>query len=127
VRQPARVIGVEVREHHPAHVAGREPQGAKLRADLLLGRDPFAQPEAEVRVPPREVAGLGDAGGLTGVHDDQALGVLDEPREDRQRLGPATVHEHARQAATVATAAVALELLDGNGPGLDGVDARAIL
>jgi len=127
VRQPAGVIGVEVREHDPPHVVGREPERAQLGTDLLLGRDPFAQGEAEVWVPRREVAAVRDMGGLAGVDDDQPLGVLDEPREDRQRLGPSAVHEQARERAAPAAPTVALELLDRHGARLDGVDPHAVL
>jgi hypothetical protein len=58
VVQAAGMVGVQVRQHHLAHVAGGDPERAQPRPDLLLGRDPLAQPEAEERVPAREVPGL---------------------------------------------------------------------
>ena len=118
------MVGVEMRDDDPPHVVGREAEPAQLRTDLFLGPHPFAQAEPEVRLPGGEIAGLGRARGLAGVDDDQTLRVLDEPREDRQRLGPAAVCEEPGEAAAAAPTAVGLAGLDGDGSGLDGVDSH---
>src|SRR3954452_22173106 len=122
--EAAGVAGVEMGDHDPANVFGREAEPAQLRTDLLVGLHPFAQAEPEVRLPGGEVPGLGRPRGLTGVDEDQTLWVLDEPGEDRQRIGPPAVGEQPGEAATTVPAAVGLAGLDGDAPGLDGVDSH---
>jgi hypothetical protein len=124
MRQAAGVIGVEVRQHNPAHIVGGEAEAPQLRADLLLRRHRFAQRDPVVRVPAREVARFGHARRLAGVDHDQAFGMFDQPREDRQRLGPPPRGQYAEQAAL--STAVLLQLLDGDGAGLDRMYADTV-
>ena len=58
VAQAARVIGMEMGHDDAADIGRQDPQLLKLRADLLLGLDVFANGEPEERLPAREVAGL---------------------------------------------------------------------
>src|SRR5215218_220276 len=81
----------------PADIGGRDPEPLELRADLLLVTHSLANGEAEGRLPAREVAGLGDTGGLAGVDDDHTLGVLDGEGVDRKRLGPFAVYERVNE------------------------------
>jgi hypothetical protein len=75
VGQAAGVVGVQVRQDNPADVAWREPETLQLGADLLVGGDPLADAEAEVRMPGREVA-LKRCAGLVGCME-RPLGYLD--------------------------------------------------
>ncbi|HSL64457.1 MAG TPA: hypothetical protein VK874_07330 [Gaiellaceae bacterium] len=124
---PAGVIGVQVRQHDAVDVLRREADALELRPDLLLRLDPLADAEAEVRVPPGEVAALSDSGGLARVDEQQALRVLDEERVDRQRLGPPAVEHRVHEAALAGADALALARLDRNGSGLDRVDVHVTL
>ena len=123
MRDASGVVGVQVGEDHPPHVVGREAEILDLRPDLLFGRNPFADSEPEIGVPAGEVALLGGAGRLAGVDDDEPLGVLDDPGEDGQGLGPALVTQGVDEAKRPAAGAFALARFDGDGAGLDGVDA----
>jgi hypothetical protein len=118
------VVGVEVGEDDVAHVGGAEAERLDLRADLLVGGDLLANGEAVVHVPAREPAGLERPCGLAGVDDDEAVGVLDQPGEDRQRLGEAPVGEGQGEPHRAGPLARALALVDRDGSGLDGVDAH---
>jgi len=122
VRQAAGVVGVQVREHEPAHLGGRQAEGAQPLPNLLLGPDPRAHAEAEVRVPPGEIARLGRARRFAGVDDDEALGVLDGPGVDGQRLGPGAVEQRVEATPRPMPDALALAALDRDRPGLDCVD-----
>jgi hypothetical protein len=122
VVQPAGVVGVQVGQHDPVDVGRRDPEPRQLGPDLLLGRDLQAQPVAVVGMPAREVAGLHAAGGLAGVDDDDAFGMLDREGVDRQRLGPPPIHEHVQLATRSVAAGLHLAGLDRHRPGLDRVD-----
>ena len=78
---------------------GARPRRSSAGPISSAGSTLQAHAEAEVRVPRREVAGLGRARRLPRVDDDQALGVLDRPGEDRQRRRPAPVGQRAHQRA----------------------------
>jgi hypothetical protein len=119
---PARVVGVQVREDQPADVAGRDAQALELRADLLAGGHALAHGEAEERLPAGEVAALRGAGGLSGVDDDDAFGVLDREGVDRQRVGPGAVAQGVQQPSPAVPDAIAPAGGDGDGSGLDRVD-----
>ena len=93
----ARVVGVEMGQDDPADIGGRDPEPLELRADLLVGSDPLAQPEVEERMPAREVVAIGGPGGLAGVDDDHTLGVLDREGVDRKRLRPPAVKERVHE------------------------------
>jgi hypothetical protein len=125
--QAAGVVGVQVGDDDAAHVTRREAEALELRPDLLLGPHPFADPEPEVGMPAWEVAALGGAGGLARVDEDEPFVVLDEPGMDGQRLGPVPVEHGDDQSRRAAAATVALAFLDGDGAGLDGVDAHGVL
>jgi len=83
VVQATGVVGVQVREHDAADVAGVDAEALRLRADLLLRLDALANREAKERLPSREVARLSAAGGLARIDDDHALWVLDREGIDR--------------------------------------------
>jgi hypothetical protein len=118
------VVGVEVGEHDPAHVAGLDPQLAQLRPDLLLRSHRQTHREPEVRVPAREPAGLAGARGLAGVDHDHALGVLDHPHVDWQRAGPVAVGHRQHRAQRPRPHAAALALGHAHRAGADRVDAH---
>ena len=124
VAQAARVVGVHVRQDHPADVVRRRSRGAELRPDLVVGRDPLAEAAAVVEVPAREVARVVDAGGLAGVDDDQAVRMLDQPGAHRHRRGPAAVDERGGDAQRAARAAH-LARAHGDRAGLDRRDPHA--
>ena len=124
VMQAARVVGVQMRHHDPAHVARPDAEPLELRADLLLGCDVLADREAQKRVPAREVARLRDAGRLAGVDHDHAFGMLDREGVDRQRLGPLPIEERVQQTEPAAAGAFAPAHREGDGAGLDRVDVH---
>lgn len=122
VMQAAGVIRVEVGEDDLGDIGGADAQLLQAGPDLLLGLHPLAYPEAEVRMPAWEVAGLACAGGLAGVHHDHPFGMLDRKGVDRQRLSPLAV-EHGHQTATAAVPdTLPLAALDCDRPRLDRVD-----
>src|SRR5918992_1363321 len=98
MRETASVVGVEVRHDNPANVVRRKAERLQLRADLLLRLYPLLESEPEVGVPARELARVVDVSGFARVDHDQALGMLDQPGVDRERLGPAAVHQRQCQA-----------------------------
>jgi hypothetical protein len=124
--KPAGVVGVQVRQHDPAHVADRKPVPLQLRPDLLLGLDGGADAVAVERVPGREVPRLGRAGALAGVDDDHPFGMLDREGVDRQGVGPVPVEEHVQLAEAAMAAGVTLARLDRHGSGLQRVDLHRV-
>ena len=121
VVQAAGVVGVQVGHHQPADIAGADPEPFELGADLLLGLDPLAK-SADARMPGREVARPGRAGGLAGVDDDHALGMLDRERVDRKRLGPLAVKQRVHEPQPATAHALPPLRRDGDGPGLNRMD-----
>ena len=74
------MVGVQVGEHDPAH-----RRRIELRRDLVLGLELEAR-EAEVRVPPGQIARLRRLRRLTRVEEADAVGMIDRERVDGQRL-----------------------------------------
>jgi hypothetical protein len=68
-------------------------------ADLIVGFDVDVYRAVEKWVPPWEPAGLGAAGALAGIEQEQPFVVFDQVGVDRQRLGPVPVEDY-RQPAT---------------------------
>jgi hypothetical protein len=119
-----RSCGVEVGEHDAPDIARADAELLQLRADLLLGLDVLADGEAEERLPAREVAGLGDAGGLARVDDDDAFGVLDREGVDRQRLGPLAIEQRVEQPPPAVANALAPARRQRDGARLDRMDVH---
>src|SRR5262249_57580287 len=63
---PADMVGVQVRQHHPTKVAQLVAESRELWRDFVL-RTELEPREPEERVPGREVAGLGRTSRLSGV------------------------------------------------------------
>lgn len=122
VVQSARVVGMQVRQHHPTNSGGSDAEPLQPGADLLLWRDPCAQSVAVVGMPAREVVALGGAGRLAGVDHDDAFRMLDREGVDRQRVGPVPIEEHVQLPAAAASDALDLAGLDRDRSGLDRVD-----
>ena len=122
VVEPTRVVGVQVREHDRADVAGRMPSPFSCGPISSSGATHSRQAVAEERVPSREVFGLGGARALAGIDHDHAFGMLDGERVDRERLRPLPVEEHVEQAAKAMADSFDLACLDRHGSGLDRVD-----
>src|SRR5579859_277847 len=121
------VVGVQVGHHEPAHVAlwvyAKRPQ---LRANLLLRADPLSHGEMKVGMPAGQVARLAGARGLAGIHDEDALRMLNDPCIDGQRLGPPAVEQSVEPADRAGSISAAPALRDGDRPGLDGMNAHVL-
>src|SRR5262245_49093193 len=125
VMQATCVVGMQVGQHEPAHVAlWVNAERVELRADLLLGVNPFLHGEAEVRLPAWEITRLTGARRLASIHDDDTLGVFDDPGVDGQWLRPATIERSVESADGAVSPAATPVLRDGDGPGLDGMNAH---
>ena len=127
VRQPARMVGVEVREHHLPDIAGVDAASAQLRAELLFGMHGEACGASVERVPARVISALVDPRGFPRVHDDDPLVVLDGPGVDRQPVGPFLVEQHVGEARQPAAPRFHLWPPHLYQPGADGVDFRHVL
>lgn len=99
---------------------------AQAWADLFLGANPLLHGKAEEGMPPREIPRLSGARRLAGIHDDHALGMFDDPGIDGQRLRPPAVEQGVEPADQAVPLAAAPTLGDGDGPGLDGMDAHTM-
>ena len=126
VSQAASMIGVNVGQHQPAHILGRETTGAQLRPDLVLWRNLEAHAKAIIRAPARKVAGGAGLRRLTGVNDDQAFGVLNHPGVDRQLRAPCRVEQRGDAPERAAPAALQLPGFDRYGAGLDRVGSHTV-
>src|SRR5215471_7422883 len=81
-----------MREDHRRNVGrGIKTHPAQPRADFLMRGDSDTHFFREKGIPRRQVAGRGVFRGVPGIHNELALRVLDEPREDFQRSDPVLV------------------------------------
>src|SRR6202041_1348431 len=96
MHQPARVIGMQVRDHHLPHVAAGNSQRAKLRPDFLLRlhRKPRRTPKEGM--PSGVITPLMYPSGLSGIHHDNSLGMIDHPSINRKPLRPPLVKKYVR-------------------------------
>src|SRR5829696_5997424 len=123
--EPSRVVGVQVGQHHPAHLAGIQPAIFELWTDLLLWLDSFLYAAPVVRVPAGEVARVGDAGRLPGIDDDEPFRVLDDPGVNRQPIAPGDAGVGAQQPQRPVAFASDLVGPDADATRLDRMDANA--
>jgi len=125
VTESTGMVGVQMGQDKPAHVAPRiDTERAELRADLLLRADPLLHSETEIGLPAGKIAGLAGAGRLAGIHDDNALWMLNDPGVDGQRLGPPTIKQGVEPTDVSVSFPAPPALRDGDSSGLDGMDAH---
>src|SRR5215216_4606831 len=113
------MIGVKMRQHDRANLLWLDTDLPQLGADLLLGCHVDARRGAVEGVPPREVAGFGRPGRFPGIHHDDALGVLDRPRVDREPPRPRVVQKHSRGPTAPAPKLCRLDLYAARLEGMD--------
>ena len=98
--EAADVIRVEVREHHAGDRLRLDSDRARSR-DATSSRSRQLEPgEPEKRVPAREPSRRCSPGRLSGVEENETIGVLDQERVDGHRL-VAPVVDHVPPDATL--------------------------
>ena len=108
VVQAAGVVGVQMGHHEQRTSPGAIPSRLELGADLLLRLDRIrgtAQGTTDASAGSSRAA---RRGGLAGVDDDHALGMLDRERVDRQRLGPLAIEQRVAASRPAVPDALAL-------------------
>ena len=95
MRQPAGMIGVEMRQDDVTDVGHRNAHRTQDGTNLVVGSDAKPRCTPIERVPPRMIAALVHARRLTGIYEDGPLFVFDQPGVDRHPLRPLVVENTA--------------------------------
>src|SRR5262245_2934624 len=109
-------------EHDLFDIPRSDAERAQLRANFLLMLD------AKLHFP--SVVGMQGPGAveqmrpLTRIDDDDAFGVIDDPRKGGQPIGPVPVGEDRKPASQPASPSLDLRGLDANRAGLDRVEVH---
>jgi hypothetical protein len=119
------VIHVQMRQHNPFHIGRGDPQGAKLRSNLLFTLD------LEGHLP-SNLGMQGDAHfeqvcAMPGVDHDDAIAMLDRPRIGRQPIGPVAIGEDGEPPRQAVATAFDLRRLDPNEAGLNSVNVSKLV
>jgi len=117
--QPAGMVCVKMREDDRPHIFGSNPHRAQLRPDFLFRFDVKYSRAAIKRMPAWMIARSRRSGCLAGIHHDDAFGVFNHPRENRQPFAPVRIKKQPQRATRLA---LYLGLFDADTPGLNGVD-----
>src|SRR5512142_606849 len=104
-------------QQHPADIIWIKSEAPHLWTDFLLSLYPFPQSMAVIGMPPGKITRFCCLRGFTGIHHDQSFGVLDQKRENGQRVGPVSIQENVQNGVT-GIAPLALRLFDCSSAGL---------
>src|SRR6516164_3827841 len=79
------MVAVHVGHDHPAHIERIEAQRLELGANLFFRLDPAAPATLQDGMPPGLIAGIACMRAFSGIDNDQAFWMFDQPAANGKR------------------------------------------